>query len=213
MIDFYPAASESGACWEAFLGDLYKRGLKGGPCELVATDGGTGLHQALQIVYPKIVLQRCWAHKTRNVLDKVKKIDQPAVKKGFNPNQPCSQPSRSDSGLLAIIGALAKGLSQSGGLLKERFRAAPEFLSNQKAPTVEPVENHQPHRKSVSRSEKKNQAHGCDGSYPESTTNRFRCVPSPKSKLASATLKIYTEVLTLPAGAWKFWPRRSNSGL
>ena len=29
MIDFYPAASESGACWEAFLGDLYKRGLKG----------------------------------------------------------------------------------------------------------------------------------------------------------------------------------------
>jgi putative transposase len=80
MIDFYPAASESGACWEALLGDLYKRGLKGSLCELIATDGGTGLHQALQIVYPKIVLQRCWAHKTRNVLDKVKKKDQPAVK-------------------------------------------------------------------------------------------------------------------------------------
>jgi putative transposase len=84
MIDFYPAASESGACWEAFLADLYKRGLKGGPCELVATDGGTGLHQALQIIYPKILLQRCWAHKTRNVLDKVKKKDQPAVKKALN---------------------------------------------------------------------------------------------------------------------------------
>src|SRR5207344_3276305 len=49
-----------------------------------ATDGGTGLHQALQIVYPKIVMQRCWAHKTRNVLDKVKKIDQPAVKQALN---------------------------------------------------------------------------------------------------------------------------------
>jgi putative transposase len=84
MIDFYPAASESGACWEAFLRDLYQRGLKGSPCELVATDGGTGLHQALQIVYPKIVLQRCWAHKTRNVLDKVKKKDQPAVKTALN---------------------------------------------------------------------------------------------------------------------------------
>jgi transposase-like protein len=84
MIDFYPAASESGACWEAFLRDLYKRGLKGSPCELTATDGGTGLHQALQIVYPKIVLQRCWAHKTRNVLDKVKKIDQVLVKKALN---------------------------------------------------------------------------------------------------------------------------------
>ena len=83
MIDFYPAASESGACWEAFLGDLYKRGLKGDRCELIATDGGTGLHQGLQIVYPKIVLQRCWAHKTRNVLDKVKKKDQPTVKKAL----------------------------------------------------------------------------------------------------------------------------------
>jgi transposase-like protein len=84
MIDFYPAASESGACWEAFLGDLYKRGLKGDRCELIATDGGTGLHQGLQIVYPKAMLQRCWAHKTRNVLDKVKKKDQPAVKKALN---------------------------------------------------------------------------------------------------------------------------------
>ena len=83
MIDFYPAASESGACWEAFLCDLYKRGLQGNPCQLVASDGGTGLHQALQIVYPKIDLQRCWAHKTRNVLDKVKKIDQPAVKRAL----------------------------------------------------------------------------------------------------------------------------------
>jgi transposase-like protein len=83
MIDFYPAASESAACWEAFLGDLYRRGLKGSPCQLIATDGGTGLHQALQIVYPKTLLQRCWAHKARNVLDKVKKKDQPAVKKAL----------------------------------------------------------------------------------------------------------------------------------
>ena len=84
MIDFYPAASESGACWEAFLRDLYKRGLQGSPCELIATDGGTGLHQALEIVYPKTLLQRCWAHKTRNVLDKVKRKDQAAVKRALN---------------------------------------------------------------------------------------------------------------------------------
>jgi transposase-like protein len=83
MIDFYPAASESGPCWEAFLADLYKRGLKGSQCKLMATDGGTGLHQALQIIYPKTLLQRCWAHKTRNVLDKVKKKEQPAVKKAL----------------------------------------------------------------------------------------------------------------------------------
>jgi putative transposase len=84
MIDFYPAASESAACWEAFLGDLYRRGLHASQCQLIATDGGTGLHQALQIVYPKTLLQRCWAHKARNVLDKVKKKDQLAVKKALN---------------------------------------------------------------------------------------------------------------------------------
>lgn len=84
MIDFCPATSESQAAWESFLRDLYRRGLEGTSCQLTATDGGTGLHAALEIVYPKIPLQRCWAHKTRNVLDKVKKKDQEAVKKALN---------------------------------------------------------------------------------------------------------------------------------
>ena len=84
MIDFHAAPTESQACWESFLGDLYRRGLTGARCQLIAADGGRGLHGALQIVYPKIVLQRCWAHKSRNVLDKVKKADQPAVKKALN---------------------------------------------------------------------------------------------------------------------------------
>jgi putative transposase len=84
MIDFQAAAAESAACWESFLNDLYKRGLIGSPCELIVTDGGTGLHAALQIVYPKVPTQRCWAHKTRNVLDKVKRADQEIVKKALN---------------------------------------------------------------------------------------------------------------------------------
>jgi len=76
--------TESQACWESFLNDLYKRGLTGSGLKLIATDGGTGLHGALQIVYPKVLTQRCWAHKTRNVLDKVKRKDQEAVKKALS---------------------------------------------------------------------------------------------------------------------------------
>ncbi len=83
MIDFYPTPSESTACWEAFLNDLYRRGLKAACCELIVSDGGLGLHGALEIIYPKVPYQRCWAHKTRNVLDKVKKRDQEAVKKAL----------------------------------------------------------------------------------------------------------------------------------
>jgi transposase-like protein len=81
MIDFLLAASESQNAWEGFLRDLYGRGLEGSRCELITTDGGNGLRNALEVVYPRIPRQHCWAHKTRNVLDKVKKVDQEKVKK------------------------------------------------------------------------------------------------------------------------------------
>ena len=82
-------------------------------------------------------------------------------------------------------------------MLKERLRSALKLLSDKKLPTLQPVENHQLNRESVSRSTKKNPTHGCDGSYSESSTNRLRGVSSPKPKLESATPKMYTQVLTL----------------
>ena len=84
MIDFLLATSESQNAWEGFLRDLYGRGLEGSRCELMTTDGGNGLRNALEVVYPRIPRQHCWAHKTRNVLDKVKKVDQEKVKKDLN---------------------------------------------------------------------------------------------------------------------------------
>ena len=81
MIDFHSSQGESREAWEGFLNDLYKRGIFGKNCELIITDGGKGLHSALEYVYPKILKQRCWAHKTRNILDKVKKKDWEIVKK------------------------------------------------------------------------------------------------------------------------------------
>jgi transposase-like protein len=84
MIDFLLATSESQNAWEGFLRDLYGRGLEGRECELITTDGGNGLRNALEVVYPRISRQHCWAHKTRNVLDKVKKVDQDKVKKDLH---------------------------------------------------------------------------------------------------------------------------------
>jgi transposase-like protein len=80
VIDFHLAASESAAEWERFLGSLIRRGLTGDGLEMICVDGGTGLLAALPTAYPAIPVQRCWAHKIRNVLDKVRKADQPAVK-------------------------------------------------------------------------------------------------------------------------------------
>ena len=84
MIDFLLATSESQNAWEGFLRDLYERGVGGMVCEMITTDGGKGLLQALEVVYPRIPRQHCWAHKTRNVLDKVKKGDQEKVEKDLH---------------------------------------------------------------------------------------------------------------------------------
>ncbi len=84
MIDFLLATSESQNAWEGFLRELYERGLEGSVCELITSDGGQGLQHALEVVYPRILRQHCWAHKTRNVLDKVKKVDHERVRKDLH---------------------------------------------------------------------------------------------------------------------------------
>ena len=77
LIDFRQASSESATQWEAFLRNLYQRGLEGQNCNLVIIDGCKGLHQALETVYPYIPIQRCWAHKLRNVANHIRRNDQP----------------------------------------------------------------------------------------------------------------------------------------
>lgn len=81
VLDFRIASSESEANWTAFLTDLQERGLMEENVEIVAIDGGKGLAAALPIVYPKLLIQRCWAHKVRNILDKLKKADRERARK------------------------------------------------------------------------------------------------------------------------------------
>lgn len=75
LISFRIASSESLACWEAFLNDLYNRGLRGDNLKLIITDGCPGLHSALDIVYSYTKRQHCWVHKLRNVSKYLKKSD------------------------------------------------------------------------------------------------------------------------------------------
>ena len=80
VIDFRLAVAESAAEWERFLGDLIRRGLIGDALEMICVDGGSGLLAALPTAFPGVPVQRCWAHKIRNVLAKVRRADQAAVK-------------------------------------------------------------------------------------------------------------------------------------
>jgi transposase-like protein len=81
VIDFRQVRSESRSACEGFLNSLYQRGLQGQRLKLVVVDGGTGLDAAVTLAYGHVPIQRCWAHKTRNVLNDVKRSDQKAVKK------------------------------------------------------------------------------------------------------------------------------------
>lgn len=84
IIDFRLAGSESAAEWQLFLDDLYRRGLTGAGLDMICVDGGQGLLAALPNVYQRVPVQRCWAHKIRNVLNKVRVADQPAVKRALH---------------------------------------------------------------------------------------------------------------------------------
>jgi len=81
LLAFLRSQGESQAAWEGFLQDLYRRGLKGERLRLIITDGCPGLAAALQTVYPRVEHQRCWVHKMRNILEKVRKRDYQPVKR------------------------------------------------------------------------------------------------------------------------------------
>lgn len=82
LLAFMQAKGESADCWEALLNDLYRRGLKGESLRLITIDGSKGLRGALRLVYPRIPVQRCWAHKLRNVSNYLKKAYQDECIKG-----------------------------------------------------------------------------------------------------------------------------------
>ena len=81
LLAFTRAKGESQAGWEGLLNDLFQRGLRGKNLQMVITDGCPGLARALETVYPRVRHQRCWVHKMRNILEKVKRRDEQLVKR------------------------------------------------------------------------------------------------------------------------------------
>ena len=70
---------ESGQSWKSLLLDVKARSLKVDP-KLAIGDGALGFWKALPQIYPTTREQRCWVHKTANVLDKLPKRLQPEAK-------------------------------------------------------------------------------------------------------------------------------------
>ncbi|MBN9274053.1 MAG: IS256 family transposase, partial [Mesorhizobium sp.] len=82
LVGFTDGARESAHDWRDLLLDLKRRGLDVPP-RLVIADGALGFWKAAGEVWPKTREQRCWVHKTANVLAKLPKSQQPKAKRAL----------------------------------------------------------------------------------------------------------------------------------
>ena len=72
LLGFQTGFRESGQSWRELLEDLRGRGLREPP-RLAVGDGALGFWSALEKVFPGTAHQRCWVHKTANVLNALPK--------------------------------------------------------------------------------------------------------------------------------------------
>jgi putative transposase len=82
LVGLIDGVRESAQSWRELLLDLKRRGLAMGP-ELAIADGALGFWQAIEEVWPQTRGQRCWVHKTANVLNKLPKSQQPKAKRAL----------------------------------------------------------------------------------------------------------------------------------
>jgi transposase-like protein len=79
LVGFQVGVRESAQSWRELLVEVKRRGLTIAP-ELAVGDGALGFWTALDAIYPGTRHQRCWVHKTANVLNKVPKSAQILMK-------------------------------------------------------------------------------------------------------------------------------------
>jgi putative transposase len=82
LVGLTDGVRESAQSWRELLLDLRRRGLAMAP-QLAVADGALGFWQAVEEVWPKTRGQRCWVHKTANVLNKLPKSQQPKAKRAL----------------------------------------------------------------------------------------------------------------------------------
>src|SRR5438067_9822014 len=82
LVGLTDGVRENAQSWKGLLLDLKRRGLVIGP-ELAIADGAIGFWQANEEVWPKTRGQRCWVHKTANVLNRMPKSQQSKAKRAL----------------------------------------------------------------------------------------------------------------------------------
>jgi transposase-like protein len=111
---------ESEQSWKALLLDCRARGMTIAPT-LAVGDGALGFWKALRQVFPTTQEQRCWVHKTANVLDKLPKSQQPKAKAMLHAIWPAETKAAAEQAFDLFVATYeAKYAKATDCLLKDR---------------------------------------------------------------------------------------------
>jgi len=109
---------ESEQSWKETLLDLKSRGLTIGP-KLSVGDGALGFWKALPKIYPESRRQRCWVHKTANVLNKLPKKEQGKAKERLKDIRMASARSEAEKSFDYFLSAYGAKYPKASDCLKK----------------------------------------------------------------------------------------------
>lgn len=148
LMAFRQATTESEAQWEAFLRDLYQRGMEGKPLHLITTDGCPGLHRALDMVYPYVPRQSRLAGLGAQAKERGGQASPPTpggLLEGCEGGVSGPHPTGGGGPLPPVGGGVAEGSPQSGSLLRGRPGGTAHLPGLSPSPLEEGA-HHQRHR-------------------------------------------------------------------
>jgi transposase-like protein len=117
LIALDEAMSESELSWKAILRDLKTRGMQAP--RLAVADGANGFWAALSAEYPQTAQQRCWLHKTRNVLDKVPEKMDAEIRRELREIQKSSTRAEALSKINALAHSLSKDYPKAAACVRD----------------------------------------------------------------------------------------------
>ena len=117
---------ESKASWLSVIQDLQARGLQGAP-KLATGDGALGFWAALNEVWPTTQHQRCWVHKTANVLAALPDSIQGKAKAGLKEIWMAETKAQANKAFNSFLGDFAAKYPKAAGILEKDRQALLAF--------------------------------------------------------------------------------------
>src|SRR3954447_22117815 len=147
LVGFQVGVRESTQSWRELLVEVKRRGLIIAP-EIAIGDGALGFWKALDEIYPGTRHQRCWVHKTANVLNKVPRSVQATMKVDLREVHGAETRSAAEAAIETFAEKYGAKYARAVECLRKDREALLTFYDFPAEPLGSPA-NLEPHRKRV----------------------------------------------------------------